>query len=194
MSASGDETLQDQDSRLFAVVAGRHATHAHPGARIAARRSARAALACLLLLTAAPAGAWSWSWDETQPALRLSLGLDVYHAPGTMVAAARYGGSWNVKAGAWVRDVHVQPEAPNYLLGAGYVLTKSRWRLGAGVVWIDEDNDVNGTRWNFDASVAYDLSERVFLEYQHFSHGAILGLKKDSSNGGWNLFSVGLIF
>jgi hypothetical protein len=145
-----------------------------------------------MLLAAAPAGAWSW--DETQPALRLSLGLDVYRAVGTVVAMARYGGSWNVKAGAWVRDVHVQPGAPNVLLGAGYVLTKSKWRFGAGLVWIDEENDVNGTRWNFDASVAYDMSDRVFFEYQHYSHGKILGLGKDVSNGGWNLISVGLIF
>jgi hypothetical protein len=154
-------------------------------------RTAFLFFACLMLV-AGPARAWQW--DETKPALRLSLGLDVYRAPGAMVASARYGGAWNVKASAWVRDVHVQPEAPNYLLGAGYVLTKSKWRFGAGVVWIDEENDLNGTRWNFDASVGYDLSDRVFLEYQHYSHGAILGLSKDTSNGGWNFFNVGLIF
>jgi len=182
--------LRDQDSRLFAAVADCHATIAHPSARIAVRRFVRVAFACLMALGAAPARAW----DETRPALRLSLGLDVYRAPGTVVASARYGGNWNVKVGAWVRDVHIQPEAPNALLGADYVLTKSKWRFGAGLVWIDEENNINGTRWNFDASVAYDMSDRVFFEYQHYSHGAILGLKKEASNGGWNLISVGLIF
>ncbi|HET7766302.1 MAG TPA: hypothetical protein VFK92_14540 [Burkholderiales bacterium] len=145
-----------------------------------------------LMLAAGPARAWQW--DETKPALRVSLGLDVYRAAGAMVATARYGGAWNVKASAWVRDVHVQPEAPNYLLGAGYVVTKSRWRLGIGAVWIDQENDVNGTRWNFDVSVAYDVSSRVFFEYQHYSHGAVVGLQKDTSNGGWNLLGAGLIF
>jgi len=143
-----------------------------------------------LALAAAPARAW----DETKPALRLSLGLDVFRAPGAMVATARYGGAWNVKASAWVRDVHVQPEAPNFLVGGGYVLTKAKWRFGAGLVWIDEENNVNGTRWNFDASIAYDISPRMFFEYQHYSHGAILGLGKNSSNGGWNLVNVGWIF
>lgn len=160
--------------------------------RVVVRRAAALALMCFAFAAAAPADAWSW--DETKPALRLSLGLDVYRAAGAMVASARYGGSWNAKASAWVRDVHVQPEAPDFLIGGGYAWTKSKWRFGAGLVWIDEENDVNGTRWNFDASVAYDMSERVFFEYQHYSHGAILGLKKDSSNGGWNLMSVGLIF
>jgi hypothetical protein len=163
---------------------------ARPHLRVAVRPVARAALTCLLALAAAPVQAW----DETKPALRLSLGLDLYRAAGAMVASARYGGSWNVKAGAWVRDVHVQPQAPDFLLGGGYVWTKSRWRFGAGVVWIDEENDVNGTRWNFDASVAYDMSDRVFFEYQHYSHGSVLGLKKDLSNGSWNLIGVGLIF
>ena len=146
----------------------------------------------LLLIVASPAHAWEF--DETKPSLRLGLGLDVFRAAGAMVASASYGGSWNAKAGAWVRDVHVQPEAPNYYLGGGYVWTKSKWRFGAGVVWIDEENDMNGTRWNFDLSVAYDVSNRLFFEYQHFSHGSFLGIEKGSSNGSWNLMNVGLIF
>jgi len=177
---------------LLPAVLDPHAIFAQRHLRVVARHAAALAFLCFALAAAAPAGAWSW--DETKPALRLSLGLDGYRAPGTVVATARYGGSWNMKAGAWVRDVHVQPEAPNVFLGAGYVLTKSRWRFGAGVLWIDEVNGVNGTRWNFDASIAYDMSDRVFFEYQHSSHGAIIGLKKDASNGGWNLIGVGLIF
>ena len=151
-----------------------------------------AAVAALLVFLPGPARAWEF--DETQPSLRLSLGLDVYHAAGAMVAQARYGGSWNVKAGAWVRDVHVHPEAPNVLLGGGYVLTKSKWRFGAGVVWIDEENDLNGTRWNFDLSLGYDLSDRLFLEFAHYSHGSGLGIRRDKPNSSWNLFNVGLIF
>lgn len=175
---------------MLPVIPDYDATDAHSRARAALRRSLRVAVACLAVLAAAPVRAW----DETTPALRLSLGLDVYHASGAMVASARYGGSWNVKASAWVRDVHIRPQAPDVLLGAGYVWTKSKWRFGAGLVWIDGENNVNGTRWNFDASVAYDWTERVFFEYQHYSHGTLLGLKKDASNGGWNLFGVGLIF
>jgi hypothetical protein len=154
----------------------------------------RIAAAAVAFLTLLPGPAQAWEFDETKPSLRLSLGLDVFRAAGAMVAEARYGGSWNVKAGAWVRDVHVHPEAPNVLLGGGYVLTKSKWRFGAGVVWIDEVNDLNGTRWNFDLSVGYDLSNRLFLEYAHYSHGSGLGIRRDAPNGSWNLVSVGLIF
>lgn len=177
---------------MFPAVLDLHAIFAQRHLRVVVRHAAALAFLCFALVAAAPAGAWNW--DETKPALRLSLGLDVYRAPGTVVASARYGGGWNVKASAWVRDVHVQPEAPGFLLGGGYAWTKSKWRFGAGVVWIDDENDINGTRWNFDASIAYDMSDRVFFEYQHYSHGAILGLKKDASNGGWNLIGVGLIF
>jgi hypothetical protein len=177
---------------LVPAVLDPRAIFAQPHLRVVVRRTVAIAFMCFALAAAAPAGAWNW--DETKPALRLSLGLDVYRAAGAMVASARYGGSWNAKASAWVRDVHVQPEAPNFLLGGGYVWTKSKWRFGAGLVWIDEENSVNGTRWNFDLSAAYDMSDRVFFEYQHYSHGAMLGIKKDLSNGSWNLMSVGLIF
>ena len=154
-------------------------------------RIARFALVSLLLV-ASPARAWDW--DETRPSLRFALGLDVFRAAGAMVASARYGWNWNAKVGAWVRDAHVQPEAPNYYLGGGYVWTKAKWRFGAGVVWIDDINDINGTRWNFDLSVGYDLSDRLFFEYQHYSHGSLLGIDKGASNGSWNLMNVGLIF
>jgi hypothetical protein len=154
----------------------------------------RIAAVALALLALVPGPARAWQWDETRPSLRLSLGLDVFRAAGAGVATAQYGGSWNVKASAWVRDVHVEPEAPDYLLGAGYVWTKSKWRFGAGVVWINEENDINGTRWNFDLSVGYDLSDRLFFEYQHYSHGSMLGISTGSSNGSWNLINAGLIF
>ena len=136
-----------------------------------------------------------WTLDETKPSLRLSVAADVFRVPGTTVATVRYGGSWNVKAATWLYNHGVEPSAPNLLLGAGYVLTKAKFRLGLGVVWIDQENyNVNGTRWNIDASIAYDLSDRWFVEYQHYSHGAILGVKDDVSNGGWNLVGVGVIF
>ena len=175
---------------MFPAIPDHHATVALSRARLALRRSLRAALACLAVSVAAPAQAG----DETTPALRLSLGLDTYRAAGSMVASARYGGDWNLKASVWVREAHVRPEAPKGLLGAGYVWTKSRWRFGAGLVWIDGENNANGTRWNFDASIAYDWTDRVFFEYQHYSHGSLLGLSKDASNGGWNLLGVGLVF
>jgi hypothetical protein len=171
------------------------ATIAHPRGRPIPRRTFGIALACLLLAVASPARAWDWTWDETQPGLRLSLGVDVFRVPGNVVATARYGGSWNVKLGTWASDARVEPRSPRLLAGAGYVLTKAKWRLGAGLVWIDEENNVNGTRWNFDVSIAYDLSDRLFFEYQHYSHGKIFGLgTQDASNGGWNLVSMGYIF
>jgi len=154
----------------------------------------RFAAVAVALLALVPGPARAWQWDETKTSLRLSLGLDVFRAAGAGVATARYGGSWNVKASAWVRDVHVQPEAPDYLLGAGYIWTKSKWRFGAGVVWINEENDINGTRWNFDLSVGYDLSDWLFFEYQHYSHGSMLGIQTGASNGSWNLVNFGLVF
>jgi hypothetical protein len=136
-----------------------------------------------------------WEWDETKPSLRLSVSADVYRVPGTVAAMARYGGSWNVKAGTWLYNRGVEPHAPSLLLGGGYVFTKWNFRLGLGLVWINDVNEnVNGTRWNIDASIAYDLSERWFVEYQHYSHAAILGVQDDVSNGGWNLVGLGMIF
>ena len=62
-----------------------HAIFAQRHLRIAVRRVAALAFACFAFVAAAPAGAWNW--DETRPALRLSLGLDVYRAPGTVFPA-----------------------------------------------------------------------------------------------------------
>lgn len=169
---------------------------AAPHACAAFARLARVAtvFACLAF-PAAPARSMDWTVDETRPALRVSLGADVFRVPGTVVASARYGGSWNAKAATWLYDAGVEPAAPHLLLGAGYVVTKWGWRFGAGLAWIDKTNDnVNGTHWNFDGSIAYDVSEHAFIEYQHYSHGAILGLKNSTSNGGWNLLGLGCIF
>jgi len=152
-------------------------------------------LGCLALCRAAPAGAFDLHFDETRTALRISVGVDVFRVPGTTVASARYGGNWNVKASTWLNNSGVEPAAPHLLLGGGYMLALSRFRFGAGLVWIDKTNDnVNGTHWNFDGSIAWDVTDRVFIEYQHYSHGAILGLKNDTSNGGWNLLGVGVAF
>jgi hypothetical protein len=152
-------------------------------------------LGCLALSKVAPAWAFDWHFDETKTSLRVSVGADVFRVPGTTVVSARYGGGWNVKAATWLHNAGVDPEAPNLLLGGGYVLTMSRFRLGAGIVWIDKtNNNVNGTHWNVDGSIAYDVTDRVFVEYQHYSHGAILGVKQDVSNGGWNLLGLGVIF
>ena len=144
---------------------------------------------------AAPARAFDWHIEDTRPALRASVGVDVFRVPGTWVASARYGGSWNVKAATWLHNAGVDPSAPHLLFGGGYVLTMSRFRFGAGLVWIDKiNNNVNGTHLNVDASVAYDLSDRIFVEYQHYSHGAIVGVQQNVSNGGWNLVGLGVIF
>jgi hypothetical protein len=134
------------------------------------------------------------AWDETKPGLRMSVLDDLTVGAGSVLVSARYGGALGLKAGAWVRDIHVVPGAPNVLLGANYVWTYSNLRLGAGVVWIDQENSNNGTRWNFDFTISYDLSARVFCEYQHNSHGSTVGIKKDIANEGWNLLGIGFIF
>jgi hypothetical protein len=150
--------------------------------------------AALLLGFALLSSAPSYALDETKVDLRLSLADAVSWGTGSNVVTGRYGGNWGVKLGFWIRDSHVEPGAPNMLAGVDYVWTKSKWRFGFGTVWIDEENRINGTRWNFDLSLAYGLSSRVFVEYQHYSHGSILGIRKDESNEGWDLVGVGLIF
>jgi hypothetical protein len=142
------------------------------------------------LLLSAP----SYALDETRPDLRLSASDDFVHARGSMVVSARYGGSWGARLGFWVRESHVEPSKANFFAGIDHVWTYSKWRAGLGAVWIDEVNDLNGTHWDFDVSLGYDLSSRVFIEYRHHSHGRKLGISKDVSNDGWNLIGVGLIF
>ena len=133
-------------------------------------------------------------FDETRAGLRVSVLDEFTTGAGSLLLSARYGGSWGLKLGAWVRDVHVLPGAPRVLAGGNYVLTLSNWRLGAGIVWIDRETNYNGTRWNFDFSISYDLSDRIFLEYQHDSHGSKVGIKKEAPNEGWNLLGLGFIF
>ena len=140
------------------------------------------------------AGAPACAWDQTRPGLRVALSADFFRAEGAMVASARYGGAFGLKLGAWVRDNNVTPHAPKVIAGGDYVLTASIWRFGAGIAWIDGENNINGTRWNFDLSIACDLSKRIFLQYQHYSHGSGVGIDKDASNSSWNLLGLGYLF
>jgi len=134
--------------------------------------------------------------EDTSPGLRVSAGMDVLRVPGTLVASARYGGTWGVRLGWWVHSgSDIRPSSPTLLVGADYMLTFwKKIRGGFGVAWIDRETNVNGTRWNFDATLAWDLSERVFVEYRHQSHGAILGISPNAPNGGWNIVGVGYTF
>ena len=134
--------------------------------------------------------------DDTRPGLRLSVGIDLFRAPGTVVVNGRYGGTWGARLGLWVRDgSDVHPRSPHVLVGADYMLTfLKNVRGGVGVAWIDDVNNKNGTHWNFDFTLAYDLSERVFVEYRHLSHGAQLGLSDGSPNDGWNIIGAGYTF
>ena len=134
--------------------------------------------------------------DDTRPGLRLSVGVDRLHVPGTDVVNGRYGGTWGVRLGLWVHDgSDIQPRSPHVLVGADYMLTiEKKFRVGAGIAWIDEVNNKNGTHLNFDFTLAYDLSERVFVEYRHQSHGTILGIGGNSPNDGWNIIGAGYAF
>jgi hypothetical protein len=134
--------------------------------------------------------------DDTRPGLRLSAGIDLFHAPGTVVVSGRYGGTWGARLGLWAHDgSDIRPRSPHVLVGADYVLTFwKKFRGGAGVAWIDEVNNKNGTHLNFDFTLAYDLSERVFVEYRHLSHGAEVGIRDGSPNDGWNVIGAGWTF
>jgi hypothetical protein len=133
--------------------------------------------------------------DETKVDLRLSAGVDFIHAPGSVLISGRYGGSWGAKIGLFEnpnRD-RIEPEAPRWLAGVDHVWTYSRWRAGFGVVWIDKVNRLNGTHPDFDLSLAYDTSDRVSLEFRHFSHGGMFGIDRAAPNRGWNFMGIGLI-
>jgi hypothetical protein len=150
----------------------------------------------LALLASAPCRAFDLEMEDTRPGLRLSAGTDVFREPGTLMVNGRYGGTWGARLGFWAHSgSDIKPHAPHVLVGADYMLTFwKKFRVGAGIAWIDEANNVNGTRWNFDFTFAYDLSQRVFVEYRHQSHGAILGISPETSNGGWNFVGVGYAF
>jgi hypothetical protein len=154
----------------------------------------RLAIAGFLLGVGLLLGTPSYALEETQADFRLSVSDDFVHARGAVVVSARYGGAWGARLGFWARESNVGPSKAHYFAGIDHVWTYSKWRAGLGAVWIDEVNDLNGTHWDFDVSLGYDLSSRVFVEYRHHSHGRKLGISKDASNDGWNLVGVGLIF
>jgi len=149
----------------------------------------------LSLLSCAPSHALDLGLEETRPGLRLSAGADVFRTPGTVVVSGRYGGDWGARLGFWAHDAGgVHPGVPNMVASVDRMWTIAKFRAAAGLAWIDETNSVNGTRWNFDFTLAYDVSNRVFVEYRHQSHGAILGISEHTPNGGWNIVGVGLTF
>jgi len=154
----------------------------------------RVAITGMLLAAGLLLSAPSHALDDTKADLRLSVSEDFVHARGSMVVSARYGGGWGARLGFWARESHVEPSKANFFAGIDHVWTYSKWRAGLGAVWIDEVNELNGTHWDFDVSLGYDLSNRVFVEYRHHSHGRKLGISKNASNDGWNLVGVGVIF
>jgi len=160
-----------------------------PGRR---KKSIGLLLSGLALVASPPSNALDLKIEDTKPGLRLSAGVDVLRAPGSIVASARYGGTWGARLGAWAySSSSVGEEPPNVLIGVDYVLTRKKWRGGIGIAWIDKVNLMNGTRWNLDMMLAYDLSDRFYIEYRHQSHASILGFKTDAPNGSWNILSLG---
>ena len=121
----------------------------------------RAAITALLLAVGLLLSSPSHALDETKANLRLSVSDDFVHARGAMLVSARYGGAWGARLGFWARESQVEPSKAHYFAGIDHVWTYSKWRAGLGAVWIDETNDLNGTHWDFDASLGYDLSSRV---------------------------------
>ncbi len=136
--------------------------------------------------------------DETKVGLRLSVADDVYyydHARGAILASGRYGDAWGARLGFWVPNPAVKTAVPHVFAGADRLFTTGSWRYGIGIIWIDTETGVNGTKWNFHLSVAYDLSEKYFVEFSHFSHGADFGIEPDAPNSpGWNFLGVGVAF
>lgn len=154
----------------------------------------RVAITGMLLAAGLFLSAPSHALDETKAELRLSVSDDFVHARGSTLVSARYGGAWGARLGFWTHESHVESSKAHFFAGIDHVWTYSNWRAGLGAVWIDEVNELNGTHWDFDVSLGYDLSSRVFVEYRHHSHGRKLGISKNASNDGWNLVGVGVIF
>ncbi len=147
------------------------------------------------LVASVPSRALALDIEDTRPGLRLSAGVDVFRAPGSTVATTRYGGTWGAKLGVWGHsDSQVGQEPPNVLIGVDYMLKIWNLRAGIGMAWIDKVNLMNGTHWNLDLTLAYDLSDRVFVEYRHQSHGTVLGIRSDVPNGSWNIVGFGWYF
>lgn len=148
----------------------------------------------IVLSSVLPATAsYAFGDDETKAALRLSVSDSTINNPGAVLMSGRYGGAWGVRVGFWTHDLHLQTGAPHLLAGMDRVWTDKKWRYGIGAIWIDNDNEVNGTRWNFDLALAYDLSNRIFVEFLHVSHGSkVLGIEKELPNAGWNFIGLGL--
>lgn len=152
--------------------------------------------------------------------LRLSALADVMHAPGSAIVHGRYGDRVGVSLGLWARDAgslaetvtschdyavypmrrHCEPTAlktgedrsADMLLGADYRWRDNRWHYGAGIVWIDDKNALNGTRFNFDLSLGYDLSPRFGVLFHHISHFRAAGIREGRANDGWNMLGLTL--
>lgn len=147
-----------------------------------------------LLYFAVFSSAPAFASDEAEVRLRLSIGRDEMHSPGSIAIVGHYGGSWGVTAAYWAHDSTERPSAPNLALGGDYAWTWRDWRYGGGVVWIDQTDEINGTHWNFELLVAYDFSRHFYAELTHYSHGSDVGIKRDVPNAGWNFLGLGYAF
>lgn len=133
--------------------------------------------------------ALGWVTHCAQAETRLSATADVVHAPGTSAILFEY----------------LSPRYPTNFIGGYYHGPRGNsalvalellspkvlgFRAGIGTAYVQNVNDVNGTRLNFSLSLYCSPWKYADIVVHHISHGADFGIARRRPNLGWNLFGL----
>ena len=95
-------------------------------------------------------------------------------------------GSIGVFAGDWQKSA---------VAGADYNYRAGRVLLGIGAAYLTNTTFVNGTKWNLELRLGYEITPHIEAILTHFSNcKQICGFSRAGPNLGWEFLGVGYRF
>src|SRR3990167_3237273 len=151
-----------------------------------------------LILAAMALMLWFLLSGGAQAETRITMSGEAYHGRGYYGPSVRFGteSGYGLRLGA----LKAPDKAPaDKWRSLGFVeldgeLCGDYWCGGAGIAYLTETTQLNGTRLNFGLHIRYKLDSHWSVAVDHYSHGRALGIAKDKSNRGVNLVGIAYSF
>lgn len=91
-------------------------------------------------------------------------------------------GPWGAMAGSWQQS---------NVVAADYTYRWRRWLAGIGAAYLSRTTHINGTRWNFELRLGFQLTPRMSIVLTHFSNcKRVCHFKRSGPNKGWDFLGA----
>lgn len=122
--------------------------------------------------------------------LEVGVMTDVLHARGATILHLRNGNTCGLTSAVWLADGPKEQGDANLSAGFDCRYIVGKWRPFLGLTYIDQTNEVNGTRWNFQLGTCREVAKNLDACLYHYSHGRFIGIEDGKPNDGWNFVGV----